>query len=98
MTPTRTERAFVEEVPDLLKERGLSLRALARMTGVTDAHLSRLLRGIGYRTRPSADLAQRVAVALDLSPDYFREYREAVVIEGIRGDPKLREELYERLK
>jgi transcriptional regulator with XRE-family HTH domain len=66
--------------------------------GVTNAHLSRLLRGVGYRTRPSADLARRVAIALGLPADYFCEYREAAVIEEIKRNPQLREELYERLK
>jgi hypothetical protein len=72
-------------------------RALAREAKVTDAHLSRLLRGIGYRTKPSANLAHRVALALALPPDYFREYREAIVIEHVKNNPKLREELYDRL-
>jgi len=97
MAAGRTERSFIEELPALLNERRLSLRALAREVGVTDAHLSRLLRGVGYRTKPSANLAHRVALALELPPDYFREYREALVIEQVKNDPRLREELYDRL-
>jgi transcriptional regulator with XRE-family HTH domain len=97
MAAGRTERPFIEELPNLLNQRRLSLRALARQAGVTDAHLSRLLRGIGYRTKPSANLAHRVALALELPPDYFREYREALVIEQVKNNPQLREELYDRL-
>src|SRR6516164_3632387 len=97
MPGERTERPFVEELPALLRERRLSIRALAREVGVTDAHLSRLLRGVGYRTRPSADLAHRVALALELPGDYFRDYREAFVIEQIKRDPELRERLYQQL-
>ena len=63
---SRTQKPFNDELALLLQERGLSLRALARDIGVSDAHLSRLLRGVGYRSRPSADLARRVARALDL--------------------------------
>ena len=37
------DRPFVEEVPRLLRERGLSIRALAREVGVTDGHLSRVI-------------------------------------------------------
>jgi transcriptional regulator with XRE-family HTH domain len=74
------------------------MRAIARAAGVSDAHLSRLVRGVGYRTRPSADLARRVAEALNLPFDYFVEYREAVVVDAIRNDPKLREQLYKRLR
>ena len=91
----RTNRPFVEEVPLLLGDRELSVRALARRAGVTDSHLSRVLRRVSYKT-PSGDLARRVAVALDLPADYFPEFREAAVIERIRSDPKLRDALYDQ--
>lgn len=94
----RTQRPFVEELPALLRERRMSLRELGRQVDVTDSHLSRLLRGVGYRTKPSKELARRVAVALGLEPDYFLEYREAVVIEAVRTDRRLREELYDRVR
>lgn len=91
-----TERSFVVEVPDLLRERGWSIRELGRRAGVTDAHLSRVLRRASYKT-PSADLARRVAAALGLPDDYFPEFREAFVIDAVREDPGLREELYRKL-
>jgi len=93
----RTQRPFAEALPELLREREMSIRQLARLTGVGNAHLSRLLRGVGYRTKPSKELARRVAQALDLEPDFFLEYREAVVVEAVRRQPQLREELYDRL-
>jgi transcriptional regulator with XRE-family HTH domain len=93
----RSDRPFVEELPRLLSEREMSLRALSREVGVTDAHLSRVLRRVGYKT-PSPDLARRVAVALDLPQDYFPEYREGFVIERIKADPVERDRLYERLR
>jgi len=93
----RTEQPFVQKVPQLLVERGLSIRALARRAGVTDAHLSRVLRQVNYKT-PSGDLARRVAIAFDLPEDYFPEFREAFVIDVVRGDARRREELYERLR
>ncbi len=93
----RTQRPFAEELPGLLRERQMSIRELARRAGVGDAHLSRLLRGVGYRTKPSKVLAKRVAEALELEPDFFLEYREAVVVEAVRMRPRLREELYNRL-
>jgi len=43
-----------------------------------------------------ADWASRW-LALGLPPDYFLEFREAYVIERIRSDPKLRNDLYARL-
>ena len=84
------------EVPRLLAERNLTIRGLARQAGVTDSHLSRVLRGVAYKT-PSSELARRVAVALDLPQDYFPEYREAFVIERIKADAQLRDQLYRKL-
>jgi transcriptional regulator with XRE-family HTH domain len=60
-------------VTRLLKEKGWSIRELARRAGVTDVHLSRVLRRANYKT-PSAELARRVAVALELPDDYFLEF------------------------
>ncbi len=97
MATPRTNRSFVVEVPKLLKSRGLSIRALARAAGVTDAHLSRVLRRVSYKT-PGGDLARRVAVALDLPHDYFPEYREAFVVDRVRKDGRLRDEVYDRLQ
>lgn len=75
----------------------MSVRRLAKDAGVSDAHLSRVLRGVNYKT-PSADLTRRVALALKLPEDYFPEYREAFVIDRVRSDALLRERLYARLR
>jgi lambda repressor-like predicted transcriptional regulator len=96
VTHRRTNQAFVEEVPRLLQERGMSIRALAREACVTNAHLSRVLRRANYKT-PSADLARRVSTALGLPPDYFPEFREGTVIDAIRSNPALRDRLFNRL-
>jgi transcriptional regulator with XRE-family HTH domain len=93
----RTNRPFVEELPRLLREREMSVRALARETGVTDAHLSRVLRQVSYKT-PSPDLARRVALALDLPEDYFAEFRAGFVVDAVRRNGRLRDELYDRLR
>jgi hypothetical protein len=44
------------------------------------------------------EIARRVAVAIGLPGDYFPEFREAFVLERIKADPKLRNELYARLR
>lgn len=92
----QTDTPFTEELPRLLHDRGMSLRALAATIGISDSHLSRVLRRVDYKT-PSPDLMRKVARALGLQPDYFLEFREAYVIERIRSDPKLRNDLYARL-
>jgi transcriptional regulator with XRE-family HTH domain len=92
----QTDTPFTEEVPRLLKERGMSVRALAATIGISDSHLSRVLRRADYKT-PSPDLTRKVALALGLPSDYFPEFREAYVVEQIKSDPKLRNDLYVRL-
>ncbi len=92
----RSEVPFLEEVPRLLKEKGWSLRALARAAGIQESHLSRVLRSVDYKS-PSADLTERVARALGLPGDYFPEYREARVLAHVQADPALREKLYDNL-
>jgi len=93
----QSTRAFAEEVPRLLAERGLSQRKLAQMIDLNPSHLSRVLRGAD-RTHPSTDLIRRIAEALDLPPEYFPELREAAVLERIKSDPELRDQLYKQLE
>lgn len=93
----RTDRPYAEEVPRLLKERGMSIRALARIVGVTDAHLSRVLRHADYK-RASGALAVRTAVAFGLSEAYFPEAREDAVIAAIKQSARLRDDLFDDLQ
>jgi len=97
MAPRRTRRPFAEELPDLLEERNLSLRSLARQVGVGDDHLSRVVRGDRAK-KPTADLARRVAHALDLPDDYFLEARLDFVVQQLTNDPQLLDKTYDRLR
>ena len=94
--PRRTSSPLADELPRLLKDRRLTLRGLARIVGVDHGHLSRMLRHHRGQ-RPSADLAERIAEALDLPRSFFPEAREALVVEEVRRDGNLRDELYDRL-
>ena len=78
----------------LLAERGLSTNRLASEVGVSQSHLSRVLRGADAKS-VNGELAERVAVALGLPADWFPEAREARLIELIRADGKLRDQLYD---
>jgi transcriptional regulator with XRE-family HTH domain len=93
----RTTKSFVDELPDLLKERKLSLRALARMVNVGDDHLSRVLRGARAK-KPTADLARRVAVALDLPEDYFPEVRLDYVVQELTVRHVVLDRVYDELR
>jgi transcriptional regulator with XRE-family HTH domain len=91
----RASRPLRDELPRLLDERRLTLRALARSVGVDHAHLSRVLRQRDGK-RPTAELAVRIAKALELPEDFFVEFREAAVVEAVRQDGALRDDLYDR--
>lgn len=97
MAAGRTNRPFAEEVRRLLIERKMSTRALAERAGISQPYLSRLLRQADYKKTPSPRVARAVAEALDKPPDYFAEFREALVIERVRSSQRLRDRLYDDL-
>ncbi len=97
MAAARTNRPFAEEVRRLLNERNMTVSALASTCAVSQSYLSRLLRAADYKKTPSLKLALCVAEALGVPRDYFGEYREAVVIERIRTNRRLRDHLYDSL-
>jgi transcriptional regulator with XRE-family HTH domain len=92
----RTNTPFPDEVPRLLAVNGMSLRRLSGVVGVSPAHLSKVIRRVGYKT-PSTALCVRVSRALGLPEDYFAEVRESIVRERLRADPDLRDRLYDQM-
>jgi hypothetical protein len=97
MARSRTTRPFAEELPSLLAERSLSIRALGRMVGVGGDHLSRVLRGDRGQSA-TGRLTSRVALALSLPDDYFPEARIDFIIERINSDPVERDSIYDQLR
>jgi len=81
---TSTDEPLSRALPALMRERGLTYRALASRTcehagdasGVTSGHLANLVSG---RNRASAPVLELIATALDVRPEYFAEYRLAVL-------------------
>jgi hypothetical protein len=53
------------------------------------------MRRADYKTA-SSDLMRKIAAALGVPPDHFPEYRQIRVIERIKADPTLRDDLYSR--
>jgi len=64
--------------------------------GVSQSHLSRVLRRVDYKT-PSLSLVTKASEVLGLTPGYFPDVREAAVISVIKTDPDLRDRLYDRI-
>jgi transcriptional regulator with XRE-family HTH domain len=91
--PRYTTRPFAEELPLLLDERQISLRALATRLGLDHSFLSRAVRGADGKVL-TLELVRRIAAELSIPPDYFAEVREALVIEKVRSDGELRDRLY----
>ena len=72
--------------------KGTYIRSLARDIGGLDhAYLSRMVRG---QVPVNAAHASRIARHLGLPEDYFAEVREAKVIQMIRRNPRLRDQIY----
>lgn len=96
--PDWSNDAFPEVFAKLAAERGLSQREIARRANVSQSHLSRLVRRADYRVHPSLTLLRRVALALGIEPEHFREYREQIVLTRVREDAIFRDDLYGRIR
>lgn len=81
-----TNEPFHEALQKLMKERDVSFRSLVRLTdaasqrgkGYSVGYLSSLTKGPNVQrgTKPTVENIQILAAALNVSPEYFREYRE----------------------
>jgi transcriptional regulator with XRE-family HTH domain len=93
---TRSNRRLAQELPDLLAERGWSLRQLARESSVDVGHLSRLT-GLNPRKQPTARVIESIAESLGIPADHFPDYREVIVLEALRRDPAFIDRLYDEI-
>ena len=96
MTPRRSQVPFVDQLPTLMKERGLSANRLAGMVGVSQSHLSRVLAGARRKT-VGGELAARIAITLELPGDWFPETRQQRLMERLKADPELCDRLYDEI-
>ena len=81
--PSQSTDPFGETLRGLMRERGLSYRALAEATrqldgkGITHAHINMLAKG---HDRPSMRAMELLAQACRVEPGYFAEYRLAAAM------------------
>lgn len=92
----RSQERLVDQLPVLLQARALSINRLAQLVGVSQSHLSRVVRSAD-RKSISGDLAERIAVAMDLPDDWFPETRRERVLERVRSDQAFCDRLYDEL-
>src|SRR3954452_11475097 len=90
-----SEQSFGPSIERLMTETGTTYRGLAAKTGLSAGYLNHLVHG--NRPVPSNDVVETLAEALDVDPEYFREYRLRVITEKLEAMPDLVDRLYKRL-
>jgi transcriptional regulator with XRE-family HTH domain len=86
---------FGTTIEHLMDENGVTYRGLAAKSGLSAGYLNHLVHG--NRPVPSNDVVKRLASALGVEPEHFREYRLRVITERLEEMPDLVERLYKRL-
>ena len=90
-----SEEGFGATVQRLMDEQGVTYRGLAAQTGLSAGYLNHLVHG--NRPVPSNEVVQRLAKALDVEPEHFREFRLRSITERLEAMPELIDRLYKRL-
>jgi transcriptional regulator with XRE-family HTH domain len=90
-----SEEPFGSTIERLMSETGLTYRGLAEKTNLSAGYLNHIVHG--NRPVPSNDVIARLAKALGVEPEHFREYRIRVITERLERTPELIDRLYRRL-
>ena len=86
---------FGPTIERLMTETGTTYRGLAVKADLSAGYLNHIVHG--NRPVPSSEVLGRIAKALGVKPDYFREVRVRVITEKLEQTPALVERLYKRL-
>ena len=86
---------FGVTIERLMADTGLTYRGLAAKTGLSAGYLNHLVHG--NRPVPSKDVVVRLADALGVEPEHFREYRLRVIADRLEEMPELVDRLYRKL-
>ena len=90
-----SEEPFGATIERLMGETGLTYRGLAAKTGLSAGYLNHLVHG--NRPVPSKEVVARLADALGVDAEHFREYRLRVISDRLEELPDLVDRLYKRL-
>ncbi len=90
-----SEQPFGPTIERLMADTGLTYRGLATLTQLSAGYLNHLVHG--NRPVPSKEVVERLAGALDVEADHFREYRLRVITDRLEAKPDLIDRLYKRL-
>lgn len=92
---TYSGKPFGETLMELMKEQGVTFRGLAQRTGLSAGYLNHIVHG--NRPVPSNEILGKLAEALGVEPEHFREYRLRMITERLERMPDLVDELFEKL-
>lgn len=90
-----SDDSFGPTIERLMAETGLTYRGLADKTDLSAGYLNHIVHG--NRPVPSNDVIARLAKALGVEPEHFREYRIRVIVDRLEQMPDLVDRLYKRL-
>jgi transcriptional regulator with XRE-family HTH domain len=90
-----SDEPFGPTVERLMDETGLTYRGLAEKTSLSAGYLNHIVHG--NRPVPSNEVIARLAKALGVEPEHFREYRVRVITQKLERTPELIDRLYRRL-
>ena len=90
-----SEEPFGPTIERLMEETGVTYRGLAAKTELSAGYLNHLVHG--NRPVPSTEVVARLAGALGVEPEYFREYRLRVITDKLDQLPAMVDRLYKQL-
>jgi transcriptional regulator with XRE-family HTH domain len=91
-----SEEPFGPTIERLMDEVGVTYRGLAAKTGLSAGYLNHLVHG--NRPVPSNEVIDKLADALGVEAEHFREYRLRVITERLEKVPAMIDRLYRQLK
>ena len=78
-----------------MNETGVTYRGLAETADLSAGYLNHIVHG--NRPVPADDVIERIAAALGVEPEHFREYRLRRITQRLEQMPELIDRLYRRL-
>ena len=92
---TFSDEALGPTIEKLMAETGVTYRSLADKTDLSAGYLNHIVHG--NRPVPSNDVLGRIAKALGVKPEHFREVRIRVITDKLEKLPDLVDRLYKKL-
>src|SRR3989337_2853755 len=92
---TFSDEALGPTIEKLMAETGVTYRALADKTDLSAGYLNHIVHG--NRPVPSNDVLGRIAKALGVKPEHFREVRIRVITDKLEKLPDLVDRLSKKL-